>query len=221
MSLVAEELEPGLGLYCDNSHSDLAGWSLEGDCLVQFGADQSLAHRRAWAHDVDAFTTLFYRSEQVLLNLVITSKGDSYDAAGADFGQVNLATYDLGVFYQGTKMGDATFHLSLFFLGGVIVAVLLQIAKFSGGLNFLSDLDPSAGGEVVVLGLEAIERVLRELVSLGHYARLSALAPELGSEIDPSGCNAADHQTQSVLTVTQVATDNTALDIGPTRIRQV
>src|SRR5690606_29722815 len=66
------------------------------------------------------------------------------------------------------EVGDAALHLALLLLRGVVVAVLGQVAELAGGLDLAGDLDPAARRQVVVLGLEPIERSLREVVGLGH-----------------------------------------------------
>ena len=52
------------------------------------------------------------------------------------------------------QLADAGLHLALGVLGGVVVAVLGQVAEGPGGLDLPRDLDPSAGRQILELGDE-------------------------------------------------------------------
>ena len=76
-------------------------------------------------------------------------------------------------------MHDAAFHLALLLLGGVVVAVLGEIAELTGGLDLAGDVDAPARGEVVVLGLEPVEGGLGELLCVCHADEASGLVGSL------------------------------------------
>jgi hypothetical protein len=61
----------------------------------------------------------------------------------------------------------------------VVVAVLGEIAQFTGGFDLARDLDPAARRQVVVLGLEPVVRRLREVLGLCHRAARLAAAPSV------------------------------------------
>ena len=55
-------------------------------------------------------------------------------------------------------MADAALHLPLLFLGGVVVAVLGQIAELAGGLDLAGDVDAAARRQLLELGSAAGRR---------------------------------------------------------------
>ena len=59
------------------------------------------------------------------------------------------------VLEQVLELTDATLHVALLVLGGVVVAVLAQVAHEPRGLDLVGHFDASAGGEVVEFGLES------------------------------------------------------------------
>ena len=71
---------------------------------------------------------------------------------------------DLAVLEQVLELADPALHVALLVLGGVVVAVLAEVAQLAGPLDLVGDLDPAAGGEVVELGLQPVERRAGELV---------------------------------------------------------
>ena len=79
---------------------------------------------------------------------------------------------DLGVLDERLEMADAALHLSLLFLGGVVVAVLGEVAELTGGLDLAGDVDPTERGELLVLFLQSLEGGTREVVRLGHPQNL-------------------------------------------------
>ena len=70
-------------------------------------------------------------------------------------------------------------HLALLVLGGVVAAVLLQVALVPGGLDLLRDLYTPGPREVVQLRLQPVMGLLGEpgdvLACLGHGYSLPAL----------------------------------------------
>ena len=74
------------------------------------------------------------------------------------------------------ELADPGLHLALVVLGGVVVAVLLEVAELPGGLDLAGDVDPTDRGELVVLGLEPVVGLLGEVVRLRHGRRGSKAA---------------------------------------------
>ena len=66
------------------------------------------------------------------------------------------------------ELADPGLHVALEVLGGVVVAVLLEVAELPGGLDLAGDVDAADRGELVVLGLQPVERLLGEGVGLRH-----------------------------------------------------
>ena len=92
---------------------------------------------------------------------------------GAD-AAVGAALDDLGRLEQVLELADAALHVALLVLGGVVVAVLAEVAHQAGRLDLLRDLDPPTGREVVELGLQPVVGGAGELVrrhSGGAYRR--------------------------------------------------
>ena len=85
------------------------------------------------------------------------------DRAGRDRAVGAAALDDLGVLEERLELADAALHLALLVLGGVVVAVLGEVAELAGRLDLAGDLDPAAGGEVLVLGLQPLVRGAGEL----------------------------------------------------------
>ena len=77
---------------------------------------------------------------------------------------VGAAFDDLGVLEDVLELADPALHVPLLVLGGVVVAVLGQIAELAGALDLLGDLDPPAGGEIVEFGGQAFVRRAGQLV---------------------------------------------------------
>ena len=71
--------------------------------------------------------------------------------------------HDLGGLESGLELADAGFHLPLGVLGGVVVAVLGQVAERPCGFDRTRYLHPAPGGQVLELGLEALIGGRREL----------------------------------------------------------
>ena len=70
-------------------------------------------------------------------------------------------------------MEDPPLHLSLLLLGRVIVAVLGQVAEFTGHLNLAGEVDTPPSGEVLQLGYEPVVGLLGELLYVGHAPRVT------------------------------------------------
>ena len=64
---------------------------------------------------------------------------------------------DLGVLEQVLELADPALHVALLVLGGVVVAVLGEVAHLAGAFDLVGDLDAAAGGEIVELGLQPVE----------------------------------------------------------------
>ena len=79
---------------------------------------------------------------------------------------------DLGVLEEVLELADPALHVALLVLGGVVVAVLAEVAQLAGRLDLLGDLDAAAGGEIVELGLQPVVRRAGELWSSSWVGRL-------------------------------------------------
>ena len=72
---------------------------------------------------------------------------------------------DLGVLEDRLELADAALHVALLVLGGVVVAVLGQVAQLAGALDLRGDLEAAPRrGEVVELGPQPVVRGLGQLV---------------------------------------------------------
>ena len=89
------------------------------------------------------------------------------DPGGHDAGFVRRAVDDDGVLKHPLQLADAGLHLALGVLGGVIVAVLRQVAERPRGLDLPGDLHPAAGRQVLELCDKADVRLGGEM-GLGH-----------------------------------------------------
>ena len=78
------------------------------------------------------------------------------------------------IFKNRFKMANAAFHVTLFVFGGVVVAVLFEVAHLAGTFNFVGNFDTAPGGEVVKFGLKALKSGCGEVVYLGHAHRVTA-----------------------------------------------
>src|SRR4029079_9027469 len=90
-----------------------------------------------------------------------------------DLGTAVVALHDLRVLEHPGQVDDAALHLPLLLLGGVVVAVLGEVAELAGGLDLASDVEPAPRREVLVLGLESVKGRLGEVDGVSHPARLS------------------------------------------------
>jgi hypothetical protein len=61
------------------------------------------------------------------------------------------------VLQDGFDLTNATLHMALFVLCGVVVTVFLQITHLTGPPDSRSNLDATASREVEVFGLQAFE----------------------------------------------------------------
>ncbi len=74
---------------------------------------------------------------------------------------------DLGVLEQVLELADATLHVPLLVLGGVVAGVLLEVALFAGDFDLVGDLDAATRRQIVEFRLELVVGGLREL-RVGH-----------------------------------------------------
>ncbi len=100
---------------------------------------------------------------------------DGDDRAGQHGVTATVGFDDHGVVDDPGQVHDSAFHLALFFLGCLIVAVFGEIAQLAGGFDLAGDVDSSPRGEVGVLGKEPVERSLRELLCRGHLGESTVL----------------------------------------------
>jgi hypothetical protein len=70
-------------------------------------------------------------------------------------------------------VANATFHVTLFVFGGVIVTIFFEVAHLASTFNFVGNFNTTSGGEVVKFGLKALEGGFGEVVYLGHAHRVT------------------------------------------------
>src|SRR5215212_5457285 len=136
-------------------------------CLVPV---DGRAERRLLAVDVERGVGDFAAAEQEGQLLTAEVDGDHharrYDAVVGGCGADLRALQQLG------QLADPDLLLALLLLGGVVAAVLAEVALVSGGLDLLGDLGPAVPREVVTLGLQPVVRLLGQpgdvLGGLGH-----------------------------------------------------
>ena len=116
---------------------------------------------------------LFNRADEVVLRvvLVVTFVTDSDDGTLHHEARVVSALDDLSGLEHCLKLADTGLHLALRILGGVVIAVLLQVAKGPCGLNGVSDLNPASSRHVFELGLQTVVGGLGEFC--GGIAHIS------------------------------------------------
>ena len=99
---------------------------------------------------------------RVVRVVALVAEGD--DGAVGDRAVGRAAAFDDGGLLEHLlELADPRLHLPLAVLGGVVVAVLLQVAEGPCRLDEGGDLDAAARGEVLELGLEALVGVTCQL----------------------------------------------------------
>ena len=133
------------------------------------------AERRRRADHVEVAGALLDVADEVALGVVVAvalvddrDDGARPDDAGLGGGD------DLGVLEDRLELADAALHVALLVLGGVVVAVLGEVAELAGPLDLRGDLDAAPRGEVVELGLQPVERLLGQLVRFHGASTLPA-----------------------------------------------
>ena len=99
--------------------------------------------------------------------VVVALVDDRDDRSDADDTIVHFVD-DFCVLEDRLQLADPAFHVTLLVLGGVVVAVLGEVAELPGPLDRLGDLDASACGEVFVFGLQPLVGRPGQLVGLRH-----------------------------------------------------
>ena len=107
-------------------------------------------------------------SEQVPLDVVVPLVADRDDGTVADLVGDRHTVDDLRVLDEASQVDDATLHLALLLLGGVVVAVLLEVTELARRFDLAGDVDPPVGREVLVLGEEPVVRLLGQLGGPSH-----------------------------------------------------
>ena len=99
---------------------------------------QCRAERRVRADDVEVAGLLLHVADEVALGQVgaVALVDDRDDRAGGDRAVVG-ALDDLRGLEQVLELADAAFHVALLVLGGVVVAVLAEVAEQAGRLDLL------------------------------------------------------------------------------------
>ena len=121
------------------------------------------------------------RPEQEGLRVVIVAEErDGDDAAGADLVGVTLGLAHLGASQQVFELANAPLHLPLLLTGGVVAAVLGEVALLAGGGNPGGHLGATHGLEVGEFGLELVVGLLGEPHRFGiGFGHPDMLAPAL------------------------------------------
>ena len=82
---------------------------------------------------------------------------------------VLVALNDLVITDHVVDLANARFHLALGVFGGVVVAILREVAEESSRLDHPGDLGATHGREFVILGLQLVECLLGDAVDFcGH-----------------------------------------------------
>src|SRR5699024_1621259 len=126
---------------------------------------------------IDRSAALLPGGEQEGDLLLVTGELDRDGHAGTDHTLGARRFADLRGAKELCELDDAVLHLALLFLGGVVAAVLLEVALLTGCLDLLRDLDAPITRQVVQLGLEPVMRLLGEpgdvvIAGLGHWNSL-------------------------------------------------
>ena len=134
--------------------------------LVDALSGDRLTECRLGGHGRSAFELFFVRSEVIRLGFVaVDRQRDEFSRAD----QIAVVGFDEFVVLENRlEVADAPFHVPLFVLGGVVVAVLGQIAQFTGPFDLLGHVDTTTGREVEMLGLQTLESRAGEVMDLGH-----------------------------------------------------
>ena len=140
------------------------------------------AERRPGRVDVDRGAALLAGGEQERHLVVVADEPDGHRHAGAHHPLGRGGLTDLRGVQDLAEMEDPRLHLALLVLGRVVAAVLLQVALFAGGLDLLGDVDAPGPREILVLGLQAVVRLLRQpgdvlIARVGHGFSLLARGP--------------------------------------------
>ena len=100
------------------------------------------AERRRRADDVEVVGLLLDVADEVALGVVVAVAlvDDGDDRARADDAGLGRLD-DLGVLEDRLELADAALHVALLVLGGVVVAVLGEVAELAGPLDLLGHLD--------------------------------------------------------------------------------
>ena len=97
---------------------------------------------------------------------------------------------DLRVLDHGLEVPDAAFHLPLLVLGGVVVAVLGQVAQLAGGLDLAGDVRAAVRGQLLELRDQPVVGRLGEVLRGWHEphrsGRRSAVDRRATLQIDGS-----------------------------------
>ncbi len=141
--------------------------------LANLLARDRRAKRRLRRVHVNRSAALFSGREQEGHLGVLTLELDRHGHARAHDTVGTRRFADLRVRQDVGELVDSGLLLALLLLGGVVSAVLLQVALIPSRLDLLGDVDPALTGEVIQLGLEPVVRLLGKpgdsvVTSLGH-----------------------------------------------------
>ena len=133
-------------------------------------------------HDLHPLAPFLDGAQQVRFGVAVALVTDGDHRSGAHRRGVHLL-HDLGVFDDALELTHPGIHLSLFLLGGVIIAVLREIAHLAGRLDPAGNVDLAASDEIVELGLESVEGLLGQLCT---HPRRVLLTIEVSIPVSPT-----------------------------------
>ena len=143
----------------DLDRDDLAVRGGVAERLALLVADDGRAQRGLLAEDVEiGIAGDFAGAEQERLFVAGNPGHDEH--SGLHDSVVRRGLADVGVPEQRGELADAGFDLALLLLGGVVAAVLLEVALLAGSLDLLDDFRPARAGKVVQLCLQAVKSFL-------------------------------------------------------------
>ena len=106
----------------------------------------------------------------VIVFVVVVLVENRDDGALHDRVDVALVVDDHGSLDERAQVSDAGLGLALLLFGGVVVAVLAEVAHLACRFDLAGDVDAPLGGEVNEFGLQAVVGGLGELVLVHGHA---------------------------------------------------
>src|SRR6266487_523289 len=156
-----------------------AVWQVVRRGLADLLPRDSAAQRRPGGVHVDGRAAFLAGGEQEGDLILVAGEPDGHGHAGAHHALGPWRVAYLGVLQDVLDLPDPGLLLALLLLGGVVPAVLAQVALFSSGLDLLRDLYTRGAGQIVKLRFQPVVCFLGEpgnvLACLGHGYSLPAM----------------------------------------------
>src|SRR3546814_476378 len=171
-----------------------------GDCLALLTTVDGRTHGGLGGVDGQAvaLAQVLPGAEEELLGLVEVEQLDVDDHAGLDDTVVGRGLADLGTTKDVLELADPRLLLALLVLGGVVAAVLLQVALVARSGDLLDDLLAQRSLEVLEFALELVVSVLgkpdRSL--LGHGSTPARRAVGTSRAVFPTVCRCIHRSPQ-------------------------